>query len=168
MQNFNDNNKWKGVWDCFITEGTPLSLDELSAIKAGKSIGRSFSKQTFHNVITTIGRAQINKAMSGGISSVNEIKLTKQQLGTGTNTPAAGDTALQTPSAPTLANISSASYSNEQQNILCVWAAGAATGTWKELGIFMNDTILFSHVGIDITATAAQAITIDGTITQSL
>lgn len=168
MQNFKDNNKWKGVWDCFVTEGTPLTASELSAVKAGKTIGRAFSRQTFHNVITTIGRGQINKAMTGGIASVNEVKLTKQQLGTGTTAPAAGDTSLQTPSAPTLANISSLGYSAEQLNVVCLWAAGAATGTWKELGIFMNDTILFSHVGIDVTATAAQAITIDGTITQSL
>lgn len=113
------------------------------------------------------------KAITGGIATVTEIKITHQELGTGTTTPANGDTGLQTPSAGTRKTISSMAYSSNQMNFTSFWAATEATGTWREFALFINGTgtsnsgTLFNHVAINITVGASDALTIDGTVTVS-
>lgn len=176
-------NQWTGLWRFYTTpDGVPLSRYELDLINEGVPrslpeamasdlasaiIGRTVRVHTRKNVITTAGRAQVNKAISGQISALSEVALTHEQLGTGTSAPSAADTNLETPAAGTKQAISSVSYSGGQLNITSFWAAGDAEGSWTEYGAFMNTTILFAHVGIDITVGAGDALTIDGTVTQS-
>jgi hypothetical protein len=55
--------------------------------------------------------------------------------------------------------------------ITSFWAAGEATGTWREFGTFINGTgttnsgVLFSRVAINIPITGSQSLVIDGTVT---
>jgi hypothetical protein len=56
-------------------------------------------------------------------------------------------------------------------NVLAVWAAGEATGTWTEYGTFANGTgtsnsgTMFNHVAISETVGAGNSLSVDGTIT---
>ena len=180
---------WTGRWRLYTTpDGKPLTEKELAKARTipritpdskasemlSMLIGRAVKVHSYTNVITTAGRQKVNKALAGTISTVSEIKINYEELGTGTTTPAAGDTGLETPAASTRQTISSLGESGSQLNITSFWAAGSATGTWKEYGCFINGTstsnsgTLFAHVGIDITVGSGDALTIDGTVTQSI
>ncbi len=162
-----------GIWTFYITKGTPLTLAELASIKAGESIRRPYRSVTYKNIIPTVARQQVAKALTGNIASTTEIKITHQELGTGTNTPANADTGLQTPTGSTRKSVSSTAYSANQINITAFWAATEATGTWREFASFINGTgtsnsgVLFNRVAINITVGSADAITLDGTVTVS-
>lgn len=160
-----------GIWSFYLTKGTPLTPEELAIIKSGGRIGREYQKIVYKNIIPTVSRQQIAKALAGSITLAAEIKVNFQELGTGTNAPANGDTGLQTPTGSTRKALSSAGFSANQLNLTSFWAVGEATGTWREFGSFINGTstsnsgVLFNRVGINITVTGADALTIDGTIT---
>lgn len=163
-----------GIWTFYITpDGVPLSMAELATLRRGEKIGRDVRAITYKNIIPTVARQQIAKALTGNISAVTEIKITHQELGTGTNAPANGDTGLQTPSAGTRKTITSMAYSSNQLNLTAFWAATEATGTWREFGSFVNGTgtsnsgVLFNRVAINITVGASDALTVDGTVTIS-
>ncbi len=171
MNTYNEQFKMTGIWDFYLTEGTPLTLKELAAIKSGGEISREYRKITYKNIIPTVSRQQIAKALAGSITLAAEIKVNFQELGTGTNAPANGDTGLQTATGSTRKALSSAGFSANQLNLTSFWAVGEATGTWREFGSFINGTstsnsgVLFNRVAINITVTGADALTIDGTIT---
>lgn len=175
MQNgFLENMAMKGIWTFYLTpDGIPLSLAELALIKAGGTIGRAFHAITYHNLVPTVSRQQICKAVTGGIATVTEIKITHSELGTGVTAPANGDTGLQTPTAATRKTISSMAFSSNQMNFTSFWAATEATGTWREFALFLNGTgtsnsgTIFNRVAINITVGASDALTIDGTVTVS-
>jgi urate oxidase len=136
-------------------------------------IGREVGVFSTHNLVPTVGRQQIAKAISANISTVTEIKITHQELGTSTQAPANGDTGLITPTASTRKVISSLSFSTNKITITAFWAAGEATGTWREFGTFINGTatsnsgVLFNRVAINVTVTASNSLTIDGEVTIS-
>lgn len=143
----------------------PFLLPDALASKIGsKLIGREVKRFSYHNIIPTISRQQIGKALSGNITTIAEIVISHQQLGTGTTAPANGDTALQTPSVGTKKTVSSMSYSSNQVNITSFWAANEATGTWREFGLFIDTTVLFNRVAINITVATGDALTLDGTV----
>lgn len=169
----------------YVTPSTPCTEDELeklrqipflfpawiSNILGRLLIGRPVRVYKYHNIIPTVSRQQIAKAISGSIASINEIRITHQELGTGTSTPSNGDTGLQTPSAGTRKNISSLAYSLNQLNVASFWAAGEATGTWREYAVFINGSgtsnsgVIFNRVSINITVAGSDALTLDGTVT---
>ncbi|RME52933.1 hypothetical protein D6783_03340 [Candidatus Woesearchaeota archaeon] len=180
---------WSGRWRLYTTpDGKPLTPEELAKARTIPSttpdkkasemlsllIGRAVRVHSYTNVITTAGRQKVNEALAGSISAASEAKINYEELGTGTTTPAASDTGLETPDASTRQTISSLGVSGSQLNITSFWSAGSATGTWKEYGCFINGTstsnsgTLFAHVGIDITVGSSDALTIDGTVTQSI
>jgi urate oxidase len=125
----------------------------------------------YKNLIPTVSRQQIAKALSGNIAGVTEIKITHQEMGTSTQAPANGDTGLITPTASTRKTISSLAYSSNQLSVTAFWAAGEATGTWREFGCFVNGTatsnsgVLFNRVSINITVASNESLTVDGTVT---
>lgn len=184
MQNdFSEGLKMKGEWDfLFSSTETQTRMREileaagraayLAFIDAGIASGL-IRKIHYSNIIPTISRAQICKAITGGIATVTEIKVTHQELGTGTTAPANGDTGLQTPTGGTRKTISSMAYSSNQMNFTSFWAATEATGTWRECALFINGTgtsnsgTIFNRVAINITVGASDALTIDGTVTVS-
>ncbi len=169
----------------YVTKGTPCTPSELQKLRAIPFHFPSFVSNIFatfllgkqvrvfkyHNIIPTVSRQQIGKALSGNITLVTEIKITHQELGTGTATPANTDVGLQTPSGSTRKNISSLAYSLNQMNIASFWAAGEATGTWTEYAVFMNGSgtsnsgVIFNRVLISITVAPSDALTLDGTVT---
>jgi hypothetical protein len=171
----------------YVTHQTPCTESEIKKLRRipfllpafisniiGKIlIGRSVKLYRYHNIIPVVSRQQIGKALTGGITLVTEIKITHQELGTGTATPANSDTGLQTPVGTTRKNISSLAYSLNQINISSFWAAGEATGTWSEYAVFMNGTstsnsgVIFNRVSIAVTVASTDALTLDGTVTIS-
>ena len=117
MKNFDEHFKMKGEWDfLFSSTETQAKMREilesagraayLAFIDAGVASGL-IRKVHYSNIIPTVSRQQICKAITGNIATVTEIKVTHQELGTGTTAPANGDTGLQTPSAGTRKSISS-------------------------------------------------------------
>lgn len=163
----------RGVWDFFVVDdGGALTQAEKELIMAGADIGRGVSWHHHNNIIPTVGRQRIAYILSGSAASLAECEINYQELGTGTATPANGDTGLQTPAGGTTRKlISSASYSSNVMTITSFWAAGEATGTWREFGTFINGTgtsnsgVLFSRVAINIPITGSQSLVIDGTVT---
>lgn len=181
MKNFIENFKMKGEWD-FLLSSTEIQakMREILAT-AGRDAYQSFVQEGiasglirhvhYSNIIPTVSRQQICKAITGNIATTTEIKVTHQELGTGTTAPANGDTGLETPSAGTRKTISSMAYSANQMTFTSFWAATEATGTWREFCLFMNGTgtsnsgTVLNRVAINITVGASDALTIDGTIT---
>lgn len=173
MHNLNETIGLQGLWDFFVVhDGGTLDDAEKSAIRAGESIGRAVDWHHYKNIIPTVGRQRIAYILSGAAASLAECEINYQELGTGTSTPANGDTGLQTPAGGTTRKlISSGSYSSNVMTITSFWAAGEATGTWREFGTFINGTgttnsgVLFSRVAINIPISASQSLVIDGTVT---
>lgn len=176
----------EGVWTFYLIERPePLNSEEIEQYKKlekdfGGNVpadviehffGGAIKKIVYHNIIPTVSRQQICKALSNNIAAVSEISVNYQELGTGTTTPANGDTGLQTPSGATRKAVSSRTYSSNQLNITAFWAATEATGTWREFASFMsgsltsNSGVIFNHAAINVTVSAAQSLTIDGTVT---
>lgn len=168
---FKENIGIKGFWRFYITKDTPLTMEELKVLRAGGKVDRVVGYFENHNIIPTVARQQIAKSLANQITTKAEIAINYQELGTGTNVPANGDTGLQTPSAGTRAAISSVGYSANLLTITTFWAAGAATGTWKEMGTFINGTgtsnsgTLFSRIALNVTVGASNALTVDGEVT---
>ena len=94
-------------------------------------------------------------------------------VGTGTNAPAETDTTLQTELARE--QTTSQAYSTSTTVCTCatLFAAGDATGTIKEVGIFANGTAsadsgtLVSRSAVDITVGALDALFVDWELTMS-
>lgn len=165
--------KYSTKWSFYVTEGAPLTQNELSILRTGGKVDRVIQEVVTHNIIPTASRAQICKILSGGCTLIAETKIGHAEMGTGTTAPANGDTGLETPTGTTRAVISSASYSSNVLNLTSFWSAGGATGTWREYGTFINGTMvsnsgtLFNRVAINITISPSQSLTIDGTVTFS-
>lgn len=186
MKKYQENINYKGQWRFITIPGLKKMPQELVAFLRSKPkeydtkkleqeikerFGFNAKVKYYTNVVTLVGRQQINKALAGELTDIAEIKINYEELGTGTTAPAAGDTGLENPTASTRQPISSVASSSNKLNINSFWAAGNATGTWKEYGNFINGTstsnsgTMFVHVGIDITVGAADSLVIDGTIT---
>lgn len=126
-------------------------------------------KFVYKNLIPTVGRAQIAKAISGGIASIAEIAANYTSLGTNTTPPANADTQLGTETYRKA--VASATYDQNKLYVTAFYTAGEVTGTFKEAGIHINGTgaansgVLLSHVAIDITKSGTETMTIDYTIT---
>lgn len=159
----------KGVWDFFVGD---FFGDDFDREAAKEGLYPWIRWVRVNNIIPTVGRARLAYILSGQAASLAECEINYQELGTGTSTPANSDTGLQTPAGGTTRKlISSASNSANIMTITSFWAAGEATGTWREFGTFINGTgttnsgILFSRVGINITIGASQSLVVDGTVT---
>lgn len=173
----------KGEWDFLLSSQQTQAEMQLVLKRDGRGAFLEFvekgvaegkiRKIHYKNIIPTVSRQQICKALTGGCAAIAEIVINYQELGTGTTTPANGDTGLQTPSAGTRKSVSSQAYSANQMNFTSFWAATEATGTWREYALFINGTgtsnsgVIFNRVAINITVGASDALTIDGTATIS-
>lgn len=125
----------------------------------------------YHNLIPTVARTQVAKALANQITTKAEIAINYQELGTGSTAPANGDTGLQTPTGSTRKAISSLGYSGNVLSITCFWAAGEATGTWAEMATFINGSgtsnsgTLFNRIALAVVVGGSNALTVDGTVT---
>lgn len=171
----------KGEWDILVSSGETQREMQRILDTEGRQAYRAFIEGGIargdiahvhrRNVVTTLGRGQLTKALTGMIASDAEVQVSHQELGTGTNTPAVGDTGLQTPTGATRKSISSMAASGVEANFTSFWAVGEATGTWREYALFINGTgtsnsgTILNRVAINVTVGAGDALTIDGTIT---
>lgn len=127
----------------------------------------------FKNIIPTVGRARLAAALIGAISGVDEVEVNKSALGTGTTTPANGDTTLDTETfRKDIASLS------QSQNIFygtAFYLASDTSGTFYEHGIFIDGTasadtgVLLSRVLLNaptgIAKSGTETLTIEHQIT---
>lgn len=179
---YRESMKMKGErWDFWLIErAVPLMKEEIATIKElirngvfnGYWKGHKVTCDTYSNIIPTISRTQILKALANQLAGISDIVINYQELGTGTNTPSNSDTGLQTPAGGTTRKlISSMAVSGIQMNVTSFWAAGEATGTWREFATFIKGTAtsnsgtIFNRAAINITISSIQSLTLDGTVT---
>lgn len=122
----------------------------------------------YHNLVPTVGLTNIANNLTSA-SPTYTLKVNYAALGSGTNTPAAGDTTLQTEvyrnAIASTTNASNVAYATAFFN------QTETTGTYREAGIFAaatgtaNSGVLTSRVAINVTKTNTQKLTIDWTIT---
>lgn len=123
----------------------------------------------YENLIPTVGRTQIAKALASILATLPEIEINKTALGTGTTPPANGDTTLETETFRK--NVASLTNTNNQVFVTAFYTALEVSGSFKEAGLFINGTatvdtgILLSRVAIDITKSTSETLTIDYTLT---
>lgn len=126
------------------------------------------SQEWFDNVTTDVGRAQMAYAMWNNLISP---KISYIELGSGTNTPAVTDTALQTP-----VYRNALASGNNVSNVVRLtgfFNQTETSGTYREAGMFMGGSltlgtgIISSRVAINITKTGIQSLTIEWEVTLS-
>lgn len=156
LSQFNEGMKVVGIWKFTIRDAKTGEIKRI---------------QTYKNIIPTVSRTQMTKALAADLSAIADIEINFHELGTGATAPANGDTGLETPDASTRGIISSTASSANQLNIVAFFSAGIAVGTFLEFGTFMNGTgtsnsgTLFNRVAISVTVSAVETLTVDGTIT---
>lgn len=168
-------NKWKGKWEFYLTEGNPLTYEEIKLIKNGDQIGRDYQVFKYNNVILKQGRKRVNEALIGDISSLNEILLKYEQLGRDATVASETDTALLDPEPLTKKQISALRIMEDEGTpeyieVVSYWTEGTTglADTWKEYGLYTADGLLFLRVNIDLTVTGVNSLTIRGEIQQKL
>lgn len=176
----NDNIQIKGTFR-FTTSPAWAQKIMQFALKAGRAeyeavvsfftVAGIAHQTIYNNLVVTAGKAILAKGLAQNFAGVDDLKITHQELGTGTTPPAYGDTGLQTPAGSTRKAITSIGYSANVTSITSFWAVGEATGTWKEYGLFIKGTgtsnsgTLWNRVALDQTVASDKALTLDGTIT---
>lgn len=122
------------------------------------------------NLITTAGKNYVVSRLMQDGTPLN-MRITHTALGTGATAPAITDTQLQTETFRKAT--ASATSSGNVGYLSAYYTAPEVTGTFKEVGLFINGTstantgTLFSRVAVDITKSAIETLTIDYTITLS-
>lgn len=122
------------------------------------------------NLVPTVGRTML--ANQVGSSTPTNVPYAKYiELGSGTNAPANGDTALQTSvyrnAVASRTNASNVAY------VTGFFNATETSGTYREAGVFCDGTasagtgVLLSRVAINVTKTTSNTLTIDWTFTLS-
>lgn len=92
----------------------------------------------FENIVPTVGRTAIAKALTANLSSLDEIEVNESALGTGSTSPANGDTTLDTEAFRK--SIASQSYSSNVAYNTAFYTAGDCNGTYYEHGLFIDGT----------------------------
>lgn len=123
----------------------------------------------FDNLVPTVGASVLAQRLSGTLTYTGTLNYAA--IGSGVTTPAAGDTQLGT--EVYRQTFSTTSYVNNIAYLSCFIAAGSATGTHTEGGLFIDGTAsantgqIFSHVlfSPSITKAALNSLTLDVTIT---
>ncbi len=174
----------KGVYTitkAFLETPEQFALD--AKIKRLKDTGKEYlhfvrelnticrtQKFVYDNLVPTVGRAMIaNNLTDTTPDNVMYAKYT--EVGTGTNAPANGDTALQT---STYRNaVASRTNASNVGYVTAFYSATETSGTFREAGIFSDGSItqgtgvLLSRVAINVTKTTSNTLTIDWTLTIS-
>lgn len=179
--------KMKGVYtftvcDVSTPEAQQLSKEIDSAIKRGedaKDLLDQFhgkykkSEYVLENIVPTVGRQQIAKALTNNIAGISEIVINKSAIGTGTTTPANGDTTLVTETFRK--DIASLTYSSNVAYATAFYTASDTSGTFHEHALFINGTgvadsgTLLSRVILNsptgITKSLTETLTVDYSFT---
>ena len=121
---------------------------------------------TVPNIITTAGKAHIAVRMAGTAQGV----MSHMELGTGTTSPAAGNTTLETIISGSRQGLASWTASTNTIVAPCTFAAGVGTGAVTEAGILnasSGGTLLARTTFSVINKAAADSLTVSWTITIS-
>lgn len=122
------------------------------------------------NICPTVGRTMIANNLTDTTPD-NVMYANKIALGTGTSTPANGDTALQTETYRN--DVASRTNASNIAYVSGFFSATETSGTFREAGIFCNGTgvsgsgVLLSRVAINITKSTSETLTIDWALTIS-
>lgn len=184
MNQVKEKTSLKGVYTftkAFLETAEHFKLNDLivEAKKAGKeythlveklhSICRT-EKVVYENIVPTVGRTMIANNLTNSVPT-NSPLIKYAELGSGTNTPANGDTALQT---STYRNaIASRTNASNVAYATAFFSATETSGTYREAGIFCDGSatagtgILLSRVAINVTKSTSETLTIDWTLTIS-
>lgn len=108
------------------------------------------------NTVTNFARQQIVAILTNSVSSI--IPPSKMELGTGSGTPSASDTALWSGSSGTLKACSSIqAYLTYYAQFICTWlSTDPIVGTWDECGLFDANNNLWAHSAITMGVSIAQ------------
>jgi len=125
----------------------------------------------FKNIIPTVGRNNIAKALASDLSAISEAQINKSSLGTGSTAPANGDTTLETETFRK--DTASTTSSGNQLFVTAFYTAVEVTGTFSEAGLHIDGTasvdtgILFSRVVFSpaVTKSVTETLTVDYTVT---
>lgn len=119
------------------------------------------------NLIPTVGRGVFAQRLCGTLTYTGTVNYVA--LGTGSTAPANGDTQLTTETYRRL--IFSATPVNNIAYITGVFTAAEVSGTFAEVGLFIDGTAspnsgqIYSHALAAITKSAIQTLTIDWVVT---
>lgn len=147
-----------------------ISHEYYELVRDGFLANGEAERVVYTNLVTNAGKGLLAKALASGLASVDEAKISYQELGTGATAPSYSDTGLQTPSGATRKAITSLGYSANIISITAFWAVTEATGPWTEFGTFIggsmtsNSGTLWNRIAISVTVASDKALTIDGTI----
>ena len=119
----------------------------------------------YDNLVVDAGLSQIIEHLVDPTPTPVLLRIDEVALGTGTNAPAPGDTALQTEVYRN--NIASANGVAKVGTFTGFFSPSETNGTYREAGLFIDGTVLFSRVAINITKSAAQSMTIEWTVTMT-
>jgi hypothetical protein len=150
---------WREYFD--LSKITPQERFRVFAAIPGLIEGQ----ELFENITPTIGFQQLCIALSGNIATIAEIGVNYHAMGTGNNSPAAGDTQLQTESTRKL--LASKTYSGNKAYYTAFYAASEAVGSFTEIGLFINGSAtansgtLWDRSLLAITKSNTQTLTID-------
>jgi hypothetical protein len=149
---------WKEIFDL-----AKFSLQERMKILSDLGV---IQKQTvFENLTPTVGFEAIVKALTGNISTVDEVGVNYHALGSGSTPAADADTELETET--TRALLSSRSYNNNKAYYTAFYGLAAAIGTHNEMGLFINGSasadsgVLWDRTLLTIVKSGSQSLTID-------
>jgi len=117
----------------------------------------------YKNLVVTVGRAVIAERLAQ--INTNSLNIDFAELGTGTTAPANGDTALETPVFRKAT--SSATSATKQAFLSFFFTALEVSGTFREIATWIDGSItigtgvMFSRVGVNITKSLSETLTID-------
>lgn len=123
------------------------------------------------NLLPTVGRAAVAHHLTSASPNPSSLRVNYVALGSGSTTPANGNTQLNTEVYRN--TTASQTNSNNTAYITGFFSAVETTGTYAEAGLFIgasgtaNSGSLFSHVLISITKSATETLTVDWTVTIS-
>lgn len=131
--------------------------------------GKVKRTKNYHNLVVTAGKAAIAEFLGKSTPSFATLSPNYCAVGTGTNTPAVGNTTLQTETARSV--IASKSFSSNVVYLTGFFGATDVSGTLREVGLIINGSAtantgtLFNRVAINVTKAITETLTIDFTIT---
>jgi hypothetical protein len=157
----------------FLALNLPTEQDQHDHFRELAGLLASFNREAAvhinyaDNLVPTAGKTLIAARLSGTTTYTGIVNYVG--LGTGTTSPNVADTQLGTEgyrAAP-----SSSSFAANVANLSLFIAAGTATGTWTEAGLFVDGTAsantgqLMSHVATNIVKGASNSLTIECALT---
>lgn len=183
--NLNESSVLKGVYTITrakLKTARDFALD--AKIRSERAAGRNVENlirllnstcevevMVVENIIPTVARTAIANALTDASPSPSSLLINYIALGSGTNSPANGDTTLQTEvyrnAIASLTNSSNIAYATG------FFTSTETTGTYREVGLFIHGTssadsgTMLSRAAINVTKSGTETLTIDYTITIS-